>query len=299
MLVFNKVYCIVKLTEFDYYHQSEERSVNFKRLQKDKQVEIIESHDNQTYFIDTLKNATKKKGIDVQYVTEYEMDKIDPGTKDLVLTCGGDGTFLSCAQKYQNSVLLGMNSDYKPKAGTGSHGALTSTNRTNLEEHLDCLFTKDYFIDRWKRLQAKVNGEIIERYAVNDIYFGQELAYKTCDVVIQHDSVEEDFNCSGILCCTGMGSHAWHYNTGGSPFSNELDAFGFRVLFPNLKHQMKFSSGIVSSRHELVIFPERDNYILSFDSKVDVIKTKLGDEVRISLAPTQKDIRVVSFYEDP
>jgi NAD kinase len=189
-----------------------------------------------------------------------------------------------------------MNSDYSPIAGLGSIGALTTTNRTNLENHLERLKKNKYLIDRWNRLQVKVNGVLIDRYAVNDVYFGHNIAYQTCDITVQQSGIEQEFNCSGILCCTGMGSHAWHYNAGGSPFSNDLDAFGFRVLFPNLKISMKYSSGIVSSRNELIIIPHRDNYIISFDSKPDVIETQIGDEIRVSLA-TNRAVRVILFDE--
>jgi hypothetical protein len=59
---------------------------------------------------------------------------------------------------------------------------------------------------------------------------------------------------------------------------------------------LKFASGIVSGRNELIIYPLRDNYVLSYDSKSDVITTQLGDEVRISLAPDSA-VRVISFHD--
>ncbi len=262
-----------------------------KRINRDK---LKYSHDNQSQFISRLKTLSHELDLKIRYVHENEMDGISPGVNDLIISCGGDGTFLSCAQKYLDSTLLGMNSDYSPKAGFGSFGALTTTNSTNLDVHLKKLLSGNYSIDHWNRLQVKVNGELIDRYAVNDIYYGHNIAYQTCDITVVQSGMEQDFNCSGILCCTGMGSHAWHYNAGGSSFSNDLEAFGFRVLFPNLKIPMKFSSGIISRRYELIMVPQRDNYIISFDSKSDVIETQLGDEVRVFLAK-DRAVRVILF----
>jgi NAD kinase len=295
MSKFKSIYCVVKRTEFEYHHSSDQRRTTFCRLSQAKRDRIRESHDNQVAFIGQLKQLAVKLGLPIGYVSEDQADRIDPGAEDLVLSCGGDGNFLSCAQRFPNSILLGMNSDYQTKVGSGSYGALTTTNRINLERHLNDLLIDRYFIDRWSRLQVMINGQRLERFAVNDIYFGQEISYQTCNITVLQSGIEEEFNCSGLLCCTGMGSHAWHYNAGGSPFSNELDAFGFRVLFPNLKWPLKFSSGIVSSRNELIMYPDGDGYILSFDSKPDVITTELGDEIRISLAP-QKAVRVISFH---
>jgi len=269
----------------------------FNRVNRINRDKLKSSHDNQSNFITRLKTISEKLKLNIQHIRENEMESIKPNSNDLVVSCGGDGTFLSCAQKYQDSTLLGMNSDYNIKAGFGSFGALTTTNWTNLEEHLNRLCEGDFSIDHWNRLQVKVNGKLLGRYAVNDVYFGHSIAYQTCDITVMQSGMEQDFNCSGILCCTGMGSHAWHYNAGGSPFSNDLDAFGFRALFPNLKVPMKFSSGIISRRHDLTMVPQRDNCIISFDSKPDIIKTQLGDEVRVSLAK-KRAVRVVLFDDE-
>lgn len=297
MLKFSQIYCVIKTSELDRHRRLALSVDNIKRLTRFRQKQLIESHENQIRFIENVRAFTKRIGLNVEYLPEEEMERIKPGKEDLILCCGGDGTFLSCAQKYQESVLLGMNSDFKPKYGLGSHGALTSANRLNFKKRLECLKEGNFVVDKWKRLQAKVNGRLIERYAVNDIYFGQKISYETCDFHIRYLGQKQDFSCSGLLCCTGMGSHAWYYNAGGSSFSNELDAFGFKVLFPNLKRILKFSSGVVSSRYELIATPERNNCILSYDSKPDVIETQLGDEIRISLA-SNKPVRVVMFDDD-
>ncbi|MDH5559548.1 MAG: hypothetical protein OEY59_01675 [Deltaproteobacteria bacterium] len=292
---FNQIFCILKRSEQEYYHSTQQRSNRFSKLSPIKQQKINVSHENQVKFVADLKKLTQELGLKVNYIAATDMDRVSPGKNDLIISCGGDGTFLSCAQHYQNTFILGMNSDFSHTVGVGSAGALTSTNWTNLRQNLQSLLEKNYFIDQWSRLQVKINGELIPRLAVNDIYFGQKIAYQTCNFHITQSGVQEDFECSGVLCCTGMGSHAWYYNAGGSPFSNEIDAFGFKVLFPNLKRNLQFTSGIVSNRNELIIFSEGDDYILSFDSREDVLTMELGDEVRIFLAP-DKDVRVVSFY---
>lgn len=290
---FDRIYCIIKQSELHHHHATADKAARFPHLDPLIRDQIQDSHENQQRFIRRLKDLTSEYGLEIVWVNEEDMGKISPQVNDLVLSCGGDGTFLSCAQKYQDTTLLGLNSDYKPKAGPGSYGALTSINRTNLQQRFERLVKGDFFIDLWNRLQVKVNGKLINRYAVNDIYFGNRLAYQACNITVIQSGIEHEFNCSGILCCTGMGSHAWYYNAGGSPFSNELNAFGFSLLFPNLKRTMKFTSGVMSSRNELVLIPH-DSCVLSYDSQRDVVETEIGDEIRISLAPN-KAVRVVSF----
>ncbi|MGK0289978.1 MAG: NAD kinase [bacterium] len=142
-----------------------------------------------------------------------------------------------------------------------------------------------------------MNGELVDRLAVNDVFIGNPISYETCDLSLSVDGEEENFLCSGLITCTGMGSHAWYYNAGGSPFSNELDGFGFRVLIPNIKRALNYSSGVVTSNHELVVCPNRDGYIVSFDSRPDVITTHIGDEIRIILAK-DNPVKVITFPKD-
>ncbi len=294
---FQNIYCIIKLSELDYYQQHGEGSERLQRLSEKKRREIEESHDNQLVFVEKLNRLNKELKMGIVMVPESKLDDIEPTREDLVLTAGGDGTFLSTAQRFPQATLLGMNSDFEPQAGAGSHGALTKINRTNLASRMKAIQAGHYGIELWNRLQVSINGELIDRYAVNDIYFGQRISYKTCNIIVEQSGESEEFNCSGLLCCTGMGSHAWHYNAGGSPFSNDLDAFGFRVLFPNMKHPLKFTSGIVSQRNQVTVTPERDHYVLSFDSQGDVIETEMGDKIIIHLAK-DRAIRILLFNDE-
>ena len=294
MTQFQQIYCLVKLSELDWHQASPGGAQRLAKLTQTKRLELEESHRNQSQFLQTLQEEAAQLQLKITLVPQQEADRIQPGPQDLIMTAGGDGTFLACAQRFSPCLLMGLNSDYKPKAGVGSYGALTNVNKHNLKERLTALAEGRYSVARWSRLQANLNGKSLNRYAVNDIYYGQEISYRTCDLVVEQSGINEEFNCSGLLFCTGMGSHAWHYNAGGSPFSNALEAFGFKVLFPNLKRPLKFHSGILKKEQEVVVIPERDGYVLSFDSGLDVIQTEMGDEIRISLAPDQA-IRVLNF----
>ncbi|MDX2471321.1 MAG: hypothetical protein QNL04_12180 [SAR324 cluster bacterium] len=291
---FDNIFCIIKLSELDYHEVLGGGSERILKLDQAKRKELTESHLNQQAFVQELKEQSTSLGLDIQFVPQLEIKTIAPGPRDLVITAGGDGTFLNAAQHFGSCCMLGMNNDYKPTSGVGSYGALTCVNRDTLKKRLKDLSRGRYQIVKWSRLQVKINGKLVERLAINDIYFGQRISYRTCDLIIEQSGQTEQFNCSGLLLCTGMGSHAWHYNAGGSPFSNELEAFGFRVLIPNLKRPLHFTSGILQDGQEVIVTPERDGYILSFDSSTDEIATEMGDDIRISIAP-EGAIRVLSF----
>ncbi len=293
---FNQIFVVIKSSALQMLQREPDFSYTFKKLSQERQENFQKSHDNQVQFIANLKTALKQYNIETKYVYMPDMDKIHPQENDLVISCGGDGMFLACAQRYPSSFLLGMNSDYQKSMDfAGSYGALIHTNQDNLEQHLSLLFSKKYTISYWRRLQAAINDQPMERLAVNDIFYGQALSYTMCKLRIYFQNLVQTVQCSGIITTTAMGSHAWYYNSGGVPFDNHLNLFAFSIFCPNRKHKLSFDSGILSDKDEIIIVPVKDDYILCFDSKNNVIATKMGDKISLFLAPKHHSLKVISF----
>lgn len=295
-------YCVVKQTEWEYYKlKGLEGS-----LTDSKREELMKSHDNQKHFLESIGNEFDKHGKHILYVNDSMVDDISLASDgDVIISCGGDGTFLSCAQNLpqlkfgENISLWGMNSDYNPKQGLGSHGALTSTNKKNFKEHIDKFCGSNVVLKKpLRKLGVRVNGESLspDRGAINDIYIGHRNSFKTSELKIKQSGLTESFQCSGLLISTGLGSRAWYYNAGGTPFPDG-DAFAFKVLCPNLKHSLKFTSGLLDVRSDmkpLVVIPERDDYILAFDSKYDTVSLNVGDKVEFYLR-YENHVGILSF----
>ncbi len=248
--------------------------------------QFIQSHNEHEKFLSAFKKKAESLMLDIVYINEDSIHSITPGVDDIVFSCGGDGTFLSCAQSYSDSILLGMNSSFiAGDKNFGSKGALTKVNINNISDYLELVHQGKFQIERWNRLSLLINDKPVGRYAVNDIYIGNEVSYLTSKLSIVLDGFSEEFICSGLVASTGMGSHAWFAAAGGSPFSNELAGFGFIVLLPSQKWLPRFVSGVVDERDSISVMPLRNNYVVSFDSKPDVIKLKTGDLLQISIAP--------------
>lgn len=251
---------------------------------------LEEEYKNHTMSSDKLKRLLN------QYKKEFEIvfsPEDWPNTKpDIVISLGGDGTFLSAAQQYPDSLLLGINSD--PER---SIGALTSITGNEIEEKLsfalDMLMQDNLGVEMWPVLSVLINGEMLDNIAINEIYFGPEQAYQTCDFTVKlKDGDQETFNSSGLIISTGMGSHAWFRNAGGTPFSNELQAMGVIALNPNVKRDPSFTQKIVPITDDIVIIPHRDGYRLHFDSKpCDDLELKINDKIETRFLKSIKVIK--------
>jgi len=293
---FSKKFCVFKRSDFTHYQENEASKRNFLRLSPSFQKKILESHQRQEDFVQKFLSFSKKLKMGIQFFSELEMNKIQVDQNSLVISCGGDGTFLSCAKHFPKSVLLGMNSDCTENSSLdGSLGALTSINIANLKEYLQNLAKGSNPIEEWPRLGVSINGKKWNRFAVNEVFIGNSVSYLTCDLTVEMEEMKDDFKCSGLLVCTGTGSSAWFEAAGGSRFSNELKAFGFLVLVPSSKWQPKFFSGVISNKKELKVRPHRDGYVLAFDSKPDPFILKAGDEVQFFL-DSKNPIRVLKLH---
>lgn len=279
-MIFETIYCIFKKTDYQRYHETKLEQSDFKRLNNNLKQKINHAHQTQMEFFNKFMALAATYHLDIKVVPEDELASIIHSPKTLIISCGGDGTFLSCAQRFPNSPLLGMNSDFRTKDG-GSVGALTLVNSQNLERSISSLAKGKGTINLWNRLGANINNQRVDNYAVNDIFIGHPVSYLTCNISVEIGDVKDDFNCSGFLACTGMGSNAWFEAAGGSHFSNELAAFGYLVLVPSKKWQPKFISGISSFDNHISVIPHRTGYVMAFDSKKDVITLKTGDVVDI------------------
>ena len=280
-----QIYCIVKTTAQEYYQSKPDLSDKFPGLTTSMKKRIAQSHANHHKLLEYFTQLCVEFGISLQLVPENEIDNFSPRQDDPIFSFGGDGTFLSCAMRFLVNPIIGINSDYRRiDSSKGSYGALTTLNFINLKKGLKKIAEGKYGIEEWHRLNVKINGKSVEKYAVNDIYIGNQRAYKTSDLTTKVEKQYENFLCSGIVCCTGMGSHAWHKAAGGSPFSNSIKTFGFIVLAPNPKKKYQYTSGIISGENSIEIRPNRPDYVVNFDSSDDCIPLTIGDVISITLS---------------
>ena len=294
-LAFKTYVCVVKKTAYDHYHQDPTSVKSFCRLSEGLQARIRRSHENQERFLRLMHRQAKKLQLKIDFYQENELDQIKADATTLILSCGGDGTFLSCAQSFPHSVLLGLNSDFSLQPEyQGSVGALTSVTILDLSHKLKLLAENKGSLEQWSRLGAKINDQSLPRLAVNEIFLGNPVSFLTSNITVETEQSEEDFNCNGLLVCTGMGSNAWFSAAGGSTFNNDLQAFGYLILLPSHKWKPKFSSGICSYKNRLIVRPHRDDYVLAFDSKPETYALKAGDSVSFFL-DRENSVRVLKL----
>ena len=85
---FQHIYCIIKLSEFDYHNSSDLRQTMFNRLNESKREQIKESRDNQDHFIKKLNSVSDRLNLKIHYIPEKDIDSIEPSANDLITPRG-------------------------------------------------------------------------------------------------------------------------------------------------------------------------------------------------------------------
>ena len=200
---------------------------------------------------------------------------------DLVITVGGDGTFIRAASFIKNILILGINSE--PEI---SEGALTSISENELD-FLKDIFNGNYKTIERQRIKIIRNGVELDKIALNDVYIGSNSQFHTSRYKIFFQGIEEEQRSSGVLVASGSGSSAWYKSAGGSVFDfNEKrlkflvrEAYSGKVFNPQILH------GEIGEGENLKVVSERfsggaialdSNCVYDFN-KEDVVEVSLSE----------------------
>lgn len=231
----------------------------------------------------TVSEVLDKSKINAKLIEKTKLVKEDFVQKGVVITVGGDGTFLRAAQFIKNSVpIIGINSDTKSK-----EGFYMRCNRFDFKEKFQRLMNGNYKISKLLRLEAKINNKAIDELALNEFYFGASKAYMTSRYKIKVGSVSESQRSSGIIIATPTGSRAWSKAVGLKPLPSHYKAFGFVVREPfehNIFSNYKLKQGVLDKNKKIIIKSEMQNGILVADSVSREYHFKYGDKINIGVS---------------
>ena len=246
---------------------------------------IADKITNMKIFINT--DEFKKIAKDTQKQLEIICTKLDIeitddiNKSDLVISIGGDGTFLKTS-KLSDKPIIGIN--------TGTLGYLTEINPENLKKSLEKILNGNYFVENRMMIEGEIkksSGEIIKiPPSLNEIAISKNLLGVIRFDAIVNGKLINSYTADGILVCTPTGSTAYNLSCGGpivDPTANIL------TLTPIAPHTV-INRSIILSQDSIVEIKIKElrqntsafvlydgNAIEIFNS--DVLKIKKSDKV--------------------
>ncbi len=215
-------------------------------------------------------------------VWKNRLSKKDFDKKELVITLGGDGTFLSAAHFIKKEMILGVNI-----APEKSEGYLTSINLKDFEEKLKRIFIGKFKIREYTREKVKLFKKdrcVQTENALNETYFGNKNPHHPSNYEVIYKDKKEFQRSSGVLVSTGTGSTAWYKAMSGWKFRKTKKQLKFKIreLFIGRLFRPKIKKGKINTNENLEIISRINHGILAIDS-IRVYKVHKGDRIEISL----------------
>lgn len=202
---------------------------------------------------------------------------------DLVITIGGDGTFIRTTHFLRGKTsILGVNSE--PEL---SEGALTSLNFNEINR-LEKILNRNYKIIQRPRARVLRNNQLIKELALNEVYVGAANQFHTSRYVIKLNGNEEEHRSSGVLVVTGSGSKAWYKSAGGTPFKFDEEKLVYLVREPYRSRifNPQMITGYINKNEKIEFESKRENGgVVAIDSwptydfnTRDVIEVRLSNQ---------------------
>lgn len=263
-------------------HALDKKDKNFLRLLQERSVVLRRSkstHDLHVESFETIKNHLRHLKIPFDVRLRYKLRPILG--YDLIITIGGDGTFLETSHYLQEGIILGVNSVPNDSVGFFC--------RATAENFLD----KIYHYIRGKartqifqRLKITIDGKKQAPLALNDILFASQNPAGTTRYVLKIGKKPEEQKSSGLWISTAAGSTAATKSAGGTSLPLNSRKIQYVVREPYEPHGKKYQllKKVLGPQKSIEILSMMDDAAIFVDGPHIIYPIRRGSTVSIQNA---------------
>ncbi len=235
-------------------------------------------------FFESLKKTLKEKLKAPNYFTSAVELKENA---DILLSIGGDGTFLDSVTFVQNSgiPIAGINS--------GRLGFLANISRDEIELAIDKILNKSYSFEERELIQLVSPAKLFDNcnFALNEITITKKDSSSMITIHVYQDGhFLNTYWSDGLIISTPTGSTAYSLSVGGPIVVPDAENF---IITPIAPHNLTVRPLVLSNNQELTLKIEgRDeNYLVSLDRRYETLPS--GIELKIKKA--RFTIKVIKY----
>jgi NAD+ kinase len=160
---------------------------------------------------------------------------LDYDKYDLVITLGGDGTFLEASRHLTKQVIWGVNSD-----PSWSVGRFCSGNPKNFEAMLAKVLSGKVKVRKINRLSLSFNDGTQPMNVLNDLLICHQNPGALSRYFLTVGRVKEEQKSSGVWISTAAGSSAGIHSAGGKVLPQESKSIQYRARELYRGHSVKY-----------------------------------------------------------
>ncbi len=265
-------------------HILEEKDPYFVKLLRKKHPttrawkKIYEQHHK---TLEGIRRTLNLLGISTDTLFRRRLRKIK--NYDLIVTVGGDGTFLDTSHLLKNQVLLGVNA-----APVDSTGALCRAQAGNFLQTMVNMLSGDLKPKKIPRLKIRLGGRYLPEPVLNEVLFANQSPAGTSRYLIQHNKHQEEHKSSGIWIATSTGSTAAIRSAGGVSLPPERAGMQLTVRepFPVKGKKLKILKGVLPKKTKLVLYSKMRQGALFIDGNHIVYPVAYGQRIEVTADAT-------------
>lgn len=199
---------------------------------------------------------------------------------DLIISIGGDGTFLSSCHIAGNIPILGINT-----MPYHSVGFFCFADMDNYEDVLLNIRDDKITPKVLPTIETRIDSKVLPYNAVNDVLFARATPAEVTRYELKIGNRSEMQKSSGIWISTGAGSTGGILSAGGTKLSVTSKRLQYRVREPFAHRTSKYRMlhGILKTNESIEISPTRDAAIY-IDGPDTVFSVKEGQILKLRIS---------------
>lgn len=272
-LLARKVLLLYKKSAYSIYSHKGHPRAEIDRYKK--------AHDEHSRTLATVERVFHKYKIN--YAKYARGRKIPYDRYGMVITIGGDGTFLEAARHTNTQVLLGVNS----ALGT-SVGKLCAATGKNFEKIIRRIIArKNVRLDSWQRLRLAITGISRPIDCLNDILICHENPAAVSRYCLKIATFKEEQRSSGLWVAAPAGSSGAIQSAGGRPLEITVKKFQYmpRELYRGVNPPYRLKGGVLNAGQTITITSLMHDGSVFVDGTHVQLAFPFHARLRISLSP--------------
>lgn len=240
---------------------------------------LKELHDKHFCMVERVVSFLRREGMEVAPVKRAQLKRIK--NADLVITIGGDGTFLDTAHFVRDIPMWGINS-----TPTHSAGFLMSATPQDFEQRWRLLIKGKLPVLKLQRLGVLVNGKKLPELVLNDVLIAHANPAAVSRYELSVGDRKEEQKSSGLWISTAAGSTAATQSAGGKvlPLESKQIQFIARELYHGRGRRYQLAKGIVSPKTKIQAISQMHEAACYLDGPRVWYPIRYGDRVEVKSA---------------
>ena len=237
------------------------------------------AHDEHYATLHTVERVLGRYGI--PYTKQTRGQKTSYNRCSLIITVGGDGTFLEAARHIRQQIILGINS-----SPSTSVGKLCVASHKDLERIILGIIQNSCRIEAWQRLRIEVKGRRSTE-ALNDVLICHRNPAALSRYYLQIKGTAEQQRSSGLWISTPAGSSGAIKSAGGKILKRTDKKIQYmpRELYYGANPAYRLKGGVLEAGETIQVTSLMRNGMIFVDGAHHPLRFPFNATAKISLSP--------------